>query len=93
VNLSAFVGWISDSVIQQDRAILLGYAALTQPTILNRSVYSVVPKKTKTGNAELRRESAESRRGKTKKLCSSLRILRALCVTKKCKKGGGMGNY
>jgi len=28
-----FVGRISDSVIRQDRAILLGYAALTQPTI------------------------------------------------------------
>ena len=27
-----FVGRISDSVIRQDHAILLGYAALTQPT-------------------------------------------------------------
>jgi len=31
-NKTSFVGWISDSVIQQDHAILLGYAALTQPT-------------------------------------------------------------
>jgi len=30
---TSFVGQISDSVIRQDRAILLGYAALTQPTI------------------------------------------------------------
>ena len=29
----AFVGRISDSVIRQDHVILLGYAALTQPTI------------------------------------------------------------
>jgi len=29
-----FVGRISDSVIRQDHAILLGYAALTQPTNL-----------------------------------------------------------
>jgi len=28
----SFVGRISDSVIRQDRAILLGYAALTQAT-------------------------------------------------------------
>jgi len=28
----SFVGRISDSVIRQDHAILLGYAALTQPT-------------------------------------------------------------
>jgi len=29
------VGRISDSVIRQDHAILLGYAALTQPTNIN----------------------------------------------------------
>jgi len=32
VRVFSSVGRISDSVIRQDHAILLGYAALTQPT-------------------------------------------------------------
>jgi len=36
-----FVGRISDSVIRQDHAILLGYAALTQPT--NKTYKQQVP--------------------------------------------------